>query len=220
VTLPSRRASIRPEYLDGARVERPRQNKIARAVSWSPERRAIIVISYFSNCIFFIIILYVGQPAGKQPEEWEEESFCDHQHGAHGLRDESGGSAWGSGQRRVAGGIRPLPLKEGKSPRISCLGPESRSPVGATLRGRRTNDLPPEDHRWQGHRNSDFRIIGAVTAPDTALPRGALIPRVSRRYWPRIRAPLRAGLTPLSTLDRKIQGFILVRALAAYSRLS
>jgi len=44
VTLPSLRASIRPGNLDGARAERPRQKKIARAVSKSPERRAIVII--------------------------------------------------------------------------------------------------------------------------------------------------------------------------------
>jgi len=44
VTLPSQPASIRRGNLDGARAERPRQKKIARAVLKSPERRAIVII--------------------------------------------------------------------------------------------------------------------------------------------------------------------------------
>jgi len=54
VTLPFRRASIRPGNLDGARTERPHQKKIARAVLKSPERRAIIIFRAIINLIFFV----------------------------------------------------------------------------------------------------------------------------------------------------------------------
>jgi len=200
VTLPSRRASIRPGNLYGARAERPRQKEIARAVSKSPERRVRVMFRATINLYFFIflcIILYVGQPAGKPPEEEEEGFFCDDRHGAHEFRAESGGSAWGSGQRRVAGGFRPCSRKRKSDKETAIwdqdLGAQSASP--SEDGGRKTCLRKTTDSRVAKIRN--FKVIGAVTAPDTALSRGAVIPRVSRRYWPWIRAPLRAGLSPL-----------------------
>jgi len=47
VTLPSRRASIRPGNLYGAQAERPRQKEIARAVSKSPETSSCYVSRYY-----------------------------------------------------------------------------------------------------------------------------------------------------------------------------
>jgi len=60
VTLPSQRASTRPGNLDGARAERPCQKKIARAVSKSPERRAIVIFRVIINLFFFVIFCTSG----------------------------------------------------------------------------------------------------------------------------------------------------------------
>jgi len=123
VTLPSRRASIRPGNHYGARAERPRQKEIASAVSKSPERRVLVMFCATVNLYFFCIILYVGQPAGKPPGEEEEGFFCDNRHGAHGFRTENGDNAGESGQRRVAGEVPSLQIKGEKQQRNSCLGP-------------------------------------------------------------------------------------------------
>jgi len=63
VTLPSRRASIRPENLDGTRAERPRSKKIARAVLKSPERRAIVIFRFITNYFLsFVLLCTLGNP--------------------------------------------------------------------------------------------------------------------------------------------------------------
>jgi len=92
----------------------------------------------------------------------------------------------------------------------------SRSRVDNSVNPARRRPIEPLHDWFPGAPRQ--RRIGDCNGPDTPLLRGAVISRVSRRDWPRIRAPLRAGSTPLSTLDREIQGDTLVRSLVAKSR--
>jgi len=122
-----------------------------------------------------------------------------------------GSLSQGSAESRVASAPSDEDIFEN-----SCLGPGLQGPVGATLRGRRANDRLEKTVSKGVAKNSRIQIIGAITTSDTALSRGTIIPSVSRRYWPRARTLLRAGLTPLSTLDREIQGLTLTRVLVKF----
>jgi len=123
VTLPSRRASIRPGNLDGARAERSRQKNIARAVSKSPERRAIIIFRAIINLFFCIIFFTSGNPPEGNRKRPKKNPCYDSRHDISYLRFENGEDAGGTGQRRVAGGFRPLQLKAEKQQRTSCFEP-------------------------------------------------------------------------------------------------
>jgi len=217
VTLPSRRAFIHPENLNGARAERPRQKKIARAVSKSPERRAIIIFRAINN-LFYCIIFTSGNPPEGNRKRPTKDSFCDNRHMAltdFEPRAEVAPEDQDSAESRVD--FAPA-IEGGKATKkqlswTEITGPDRRHPP-------RTEDERSASRRPQIAGSPKFRISNyrGRYGPDTALSRGAVIPRVSRRYWPRIRAPPRAGLTPLSILDREIQGFFLVRTLGMISR--
>jgi len=102
-------------------------------------------------CINFLcIILYVGQPVGENlkkrtPGGRRRGIFLRQRHGAPSLRAERGDSARGTGQRRVADGIRPLQLEE------ENLRKKQLSWIGTARPGRRysprTSDRHKEDRR-------------------------------------------------------------------------
>jgi len=156
---------------------------------------------YFASLFFFVILFCT---CGNPPENIRKRTYVKRNlsrqptrrfHANH--RFECGDSAQESPSRNSAGfRVAFTPAKDGRISisKNSCLGPGLRGLVGATLRGRRANDLLK--------RTSDRRVAKIkrfeFTVPDMALSRGAMISHVSRRYWPWIRAPLRAGLMPLS----------------------